>query len=274
MNIAGKCTIITGGSSGIGKEIGKILARRGANIFLIARREEVLKAAIGEVKREAVSTSQRFGYFSADVSNLDSVKEAVATAESECGPPAILINSAGIVNPGYVEELPISGMEAEVNINYLGTVYMIKQVLDGMMERREGWILNVSSLGGLKGIFGYTGYSGSKFAVVGFSEALRAEMRPYGVKVSVLCPPDVDTPTFEEENKVKPLETKRISEGGKVMQPQDVARAAIKGMGKGSFLIIPNFSGKLFYVVNRLFPSLLDTLFDKTVDKVRRERGV
>ncbi len=274
MDVASKCAIITGGSSGIGKEMAKILANRGANIFLVARREEVLKAALGEVRGRAVSPSQRFGYFGADVSNLDAVKEAVAAAEDECGPPAVLINSAGIVNPGYVEELPISGMEAEVSINYLGTMYMIKQVLDGMMRRREGWILNVSSLGGLKGIFGYTGYSGSKFAVVGFSEALRAEMRPYGIQVSVLCPPDVDTPTFEEENKVKPLETKRISEGGQVMQPQDVARAAIKEMEKGTFLIIPNVPGKLFYIVNRLFPSLLNTLFDKTVEKVRKERGI
>lgn len=274
MNVAGKCAIVTGGSSGIGKEIARILARDGANIFLVARREDVLKSALEEVRQAAAESSQRFGCFSADVSNLDAVKEAVAAAEAECGSPAVLINSAGIVNPGYVEELPISGMESEIGINYLGTVYMIKQVLDGMMERREGHILNVSSLGGLKGIFGYTGYSGSKFAVVGFSEALRSELRPYGISVSVLCPPDVDTPTFEEENKVKPLETKRISEGGKVMQPGDVAFAAVRGMEKGKFIIIPDLTGKLFYLANRLVPSLLDRIFDKTVEKVRKERGL
>jgi 3-dehydrosphinganine reductase len=274
MDINGKCAMITGGSSGIGKEIAKIFARRGANIFLIARREEVLKTALEEVKHEATGSSQKFGYFSADVSELDAVEKAVAAAKDECGPAAVLINSAGIVNPGYVEELPISGMGAEVNVNYFGTVYMIKQVLDGMMGRREGWILNVSSLGGLKGIFGYTGYSGSKFAIVGFSEALRAEMRPYRVSVSVLCPPDVDTPIFEEENKVKPLETKKISEGGQVMQPQDVARAAVDGLKKGTFLIIPNFPGKMFYYANRFMPSLIDRFIDKTVDKVRKERGL
>jgi 3-dehydrosphinganine reductase len=132
----------------------------------------------------------------------------------------------------------------------------------------------VSSLGGLKGIFGYTGYSGSKFAVVGFSEALRSELRPYGVKVSVLCPPDVDTPMFENENKAKPLETMRISEGAKLMQPDDVARAAVEGMERNKFLIIPNFEGKAFVIANRLFPALLDKLLDRTVDKVRKERGL
>jgi len=274
MDIAGKCVIITGGSSGIGKEIARIFARRRANVFIVARREEVLRTTIAEVKQEAADSSQRFGYFSADVSDLNAVGNAVSAAEAECGPPAVLINAAGIVNPGYAEELSISGMEAEVGINYLGTMYMIKHVLNGMIERQSGWILNVSSLGGLKGIFGYTGYSGSKFAIVGFSEALRSEMRPHGIRVSVLCPPDVDTPTFEEENKVKPLETKRISEGGKVMQPQDVARAAVDGMEKGTFLIIPNFPGKMFYYANRLVPSLIDRFIGKTVDKVRKERGL
>jgi 3-dehydrosphinganine reductase len=273
MDIDGRCAIVTGGSSGIGKAVAKELARRGANVFLVARREEPLKAAVGELQEEAGDASQRFGFFSADVADLAAVEGAVKAAEAECGPAAVLVNSAGIVNPGYAEELPISGMEAEIKVNYLGSVYMIKQVLNGMIERRRGWILNVSSLGGLKGIFGYTGYSGSKFAIVGFSEALRSELRPYGVRVSVLCPPDVDTPTFEEENKVKPLETMRISEGGKVMQPDDVARAAIEGLERGSFIIIPNLPGKILRIANRLVPSLVDKFIDSTVDRARKERG-
>jgi len=274
MDIAGRCAIVTGGSSGIGKGIAKLLARRGANVFLIARREEVLNIAVEELREEVGDRPQRFGCFRADVADLAAVQEAVKAAEAECGPVAVLVNSAGCVYPGYVEELPIAGMETELKVNYLGTVYMIKQVLDGMMERRSGWILNVSSLGGLKGIFGYTGYSGSKFAVIGFSEALRSELRPYGVKVSVLCPPDVDTPMFENENKVKPLETIRISEGAMLMQPGDVARKAVEGMQRDSFLIIPNFEGKLFVLANRLFPSVLDRFLGRTVDKVRKERGL
>jgi len=274
MKIEGRGAIVTGGSSGIGKAVAKLLAQHGANVFLIARRGELLQAALAEVQKEAVSETQRFGCFTADVSDSAAVQEATRAAEAECGPTAVLINSAGIVRPGYVEKLPIADMEAEIKINYLGTVYMIKQILDGMMERRSGWILNVSSLGGLKGIFGYAGYSGSKFAVVGFSEALRSELRPYGITVSVLCPPDVDTPTFEEENKVKPPETSRISEGGKVMQPEDVARTAMSGLAKGSFIIIPNTPGKLFRFANGVAPSLLDWLFDRTIDKVREERGV
>jgi len=274
MNISDKCAIVTGGSSGIGKGIAKIFARRGANVFLVARREDVLKTALDEVRREATGPSQRFGYFSADVAGLDAVKEAVQKAESECGRIAILVNSAGVSNTGYVQELSISSIENAMRVNYLGSVYMIKQVLERMMERREGWIMNVSSLGGLKGVYGYSGYSASKFAVIGFSEALRSELRPYGITVSVLCPPDVDTPMLKESSGRKPPETQKISEGAKLMQADDVARIAVRGMERGKFIIIPNLVGKLFYIVNRLVPSLIDKYLDGVVDKVRKQRGL
>ncbi len=274
MDISGRCAVITGGSSGIGKATAELLTRRGANVFLIARREAQLKAACVELKQQAVNPSQKFGYFSADVAQLEAVREAVKTAERECGPVTVLVNSAGVSNAGYIEKIPLSGMEAEMKVNYLGTVYMVKQVVEGMIRRRNGWILNISSLAGIKGIFGYTGYSGSKFAVVGFSEALRSELRPYGIKVSVLCPPDVDTPMLKQDIKVKPPETLRISEGAKLMQPGDVARIALRELDKGTFIIIPNFSGKLLGFVNRLAPWLVDRILDRTIDQVRKERGL
>jgi len=270
MDIAGKCAVVTGGSSGIGRAVAMRLARRGANVFLIARREELLKETVAELEN-AGAASCRFGYFSADVADRAAVEEAIKAAEAECGPVTILVNSAGVSRPGYVEELTIESMESEIKVNYLGTLYTVKRVVAGMMERREGWILNVSSLAGLKGIFGYTGYSGSKFAVIGFSEALRSELRPYNVKVSVLCPPDVDTPMLEGENKVKPPETSKIAEGAKVMRPEDVARAAVAGMERGAPIIIPDFSGKLLNVVNRLAPSLVDSVMNRTIDKVRKQ---
>ena len=229
MDLSGNGAIVTGGSSGIGKAIAQELARRRANVFLIARRKGPLETAVAEMKRRAVSPSQRFGFFCADVAEPDALRRAVKAAEAECGPTAVLVNSAGMSNPGYAEKLPVSGMVDEMKVNYLGSVYMIKLVLNGMIQRQRGWILNISSLAGLKGIFGFAGYCGSKFAVIGFSEALRSEMRPYNVKVCVLCPPDVDTPMFREENRVKPIETKKISETAKVMKAEDVAGAAIQG---------------------------------------------
>ncbi len=275
MDLIGKCAIVTGGSNGIGKAIAGLLARNGANVFLIARTQELLRLASQETKQEARNASQRFGFFSADVSDQSAVQDAVKAAEAECGPVAVVVNSAGFHRTGYVEKVPISDIEDEVRVNYLGTVYMVKQVLPGMIERREGWIQNISSLAGLKGIFGYAGYSGSKFAVMGFSEAIRSELRPYGISVSVLCPPDVDVEKLEHYvEREQPLENVRVSEGAKAMQPEDVARAAIAGMERGSFIIIPGFSGKMLHVVNRLAPWAVDRILNRTIEKARRERGL
>jgi short-subunit dehydrogenase len=275
MDLTGKCAIVTGGSNGIGTAIARLLARNGANVFLIARTPEPLRLASQEVKQEARNASQRFGFFSADVSDQRVIQDAVKAAEAECGPVAVLVNSAGFHRTGYVEELPISDIEDEVRVNYLGTVYMVKQVLPGMIDRREGWIQNVSSLAGLKGIFGYAGYSGAKFAVMGFSEAIRSELRPYGISVSALCPPDVDVEKLEHYvEREQPLENVRVSEGAKAMQPEDVARAAIAGMEKGSFIIIPGSSGKMLHLVNRLAPWAVDRILNRTIDRARRERGL
>jgi 3-dehydrosphinganine reductase len=275
MDLTGKCAIVTGGSNGIGTAIARLLARNGANVFLIARTQEPLRLASQETKQEARNASQRFGFFSADVSDQSAVQDAVEAAEAECGPVAVLVNSAGFHRTGYVEKLPISDIEDEVRVNYLGTVYMVKQVLPGMIERREGWIQNVSSLAGLKGIFGYAGYSGSKFAVMGFSEAIRSELRPYGISVSALCPPDVEVEKLEHYvEREQPLENVRVSEGAKAIQPEDVARAAIAGMERGSFIIIPGSSGKMLHLVNRLAPWAVDRFLNRTIDRARRERGL
>ena len=275
MDLTGKCAIVTGGSNGIGTAIARLLARNGANVFLIARTQEPLRLASEETRQEARNASQRFGFFSADVSDQSAVQNAVGAAEAECGPVAVLVNSAGFHRTGYVEKLPMSDIEDEVRVNYLGTVYMVKQVLPGMIERREGWIQNVSSLAGLKGIFGYAGYSGSKFAVMGFSEAIRSELRPYGISVSALCPPDVDVEKLEHYvEREQPLENVRVSEGAKAIQPEDVARAAIAGMERGSFIISPGSSGKVLHLVNRLAPWAVDRILNRTIDRARRERGL
>ena len=275
MDLTGKCAIVTGGSNGIGKAIARLLARKGANLFLIARTQELLRIASKEMEQEARNPSQRFSFFSADVSDQSAVQDAVKAAEAECGPVAVVVNSAGFHRTGYVEKVSISDIEDEVRVNYLGTVYMVKQVLPGMIERREGWIQNISSLAGLKGIFGYAGYSGSKFAVMGFSEAIRSELRPYGISVSVLCPPDVDVEKLEHYvEREQPLENVRVSEGAKAMQPEDVARAAIAGMERGSFIIIPGFSGKMLHLVNRLAPWAVDGILNRTIERARRERGL
>jgi len=138
------------------------------------------------------------------------------------------------------------------------------------MKERGGYIVNVSSIVGFIGIFGYTDYAAAKFGVLGFSEALRSELKRYNIAVSVLCPPDTDTPGFAEENKTKPVETKAISASASLMKPADVAAALLKGMAKKEFIIIPNADGRFTYIMKRLLPGLVELVTDAQASKARQ----
>ena len=129
-----------------------------------------------------------------------------------------------------------------------------------------------ASLAGLIGVFGYTDYSASKFALVGFSEALRSELKAYNITVSVLCPPDTDTPGLAIENRTKPEETRAIAAAAKVMSPDAVADALIRGMARRTFLIIPGVDGRLSVLAKRLFPGVVERIMDRTVRQVTRGR--
>ncbi|VFV45179.1 low quality protein: [Lynx pardinus] len=122
-----------------------------------------------------------------------------------------------------------------MSVNYLGSVYPSRAVITTMKERRVGRIVFVSSQAGQLGLFGFTAYSSSKFAIRGLAEALQMEVKPYNVYVTVAYPPDTDTPGFAEENKTKPLETRLISETVSVCKPEQVAKQIVKDAIQGNF---------------------------------------
>jgi 3-dehydrosphinganine reductase len=127
-----------------------------------------------------------------------------------------------------------------MEVNYFGTLQAIRSVSPSMMERRQGTIVGVSSAAGLLGVFGYTAYSPTKFAVRGLLECLRAEMTPYNVGVHCVFAGDVDTPQLEYENKIKPPETAAVSGTISVLPPDRVAQAIVKGISRRRFAITPD----------------------------------
>ncbi|MEA3408699.1 MAG: SDR family oxidoreductase [Chloroflexota bacterium] len=292
MNFRGANVVISGGSSGIGFATAKLLARREANVFIIARNQERLAQALGEIEKEKVDENQLFEAFSADVRRYREVEKVIATIVEKVGSPDVLVNSAGICHSNYFEALPLSAFEDEMGINYLGTLYMIRAVLPHMKANGAGHIVNISSVAGYIGGFGYSSYSPSKFAVCGLSEVLRGELAPYNIMVSVMFPFDTDTPMLEEENKTKPLETKMITgavkpEGLKrpaefiawglvklftapPASPEKVANALIEGIQKEKHLIIPDFGMKLLYYVMPL-RFLVNWVSKQMVSLARRE---
>ncbi len=203
-----------------------------------------------------------------DVTDHDQVARVMEEAVREFGPPDILINCAGRAYPDYFENISYEQFDETMKVHAYGAWNTVSALFPHM-KGRGGYIVNTSSVLGFLGIFGYTDYAASKFAVVGFSQALRAEARGHRIGVSVLCPPDTDTPGFAVENINKPPETRAISEGGGIMRPEEVAECLLKGMRRGRFFILPG-SASTIYRLNRIFPWLIELVSDFQIRKVRR----
>lgn len=275
MSFDGQLAVITGGSSGIGLALGRQLADRGAHVWLVARDEGRLERALEALEGRRVNAAQRFGVQPLDVSDNQAVLEVAEGFASRVGVPDLVVNNAGVAHPGYVEELDLDVFRWMMEVNYFGTVHVTKAFLPAMLARGSGRIMNVSSIAGFMGIFGYTAYGASKFAVRGFSDALRAELKPRGIQVSILFPPDTETPQLEYENQFKPAETEALAGGTVVMQAEQVARVALQGVERGSYVIIPGWEGKLLYwlsgAAGTLTYPIMDWLLAKTDPSSRTE---
>lgn len=266
MDFNGKCAYITGGSSGIGLAAARLLAGLGARVAIFSRNEEKLAAALDALHgiETAPASARRL-----DVADVEDVRTVMAQTVAETGPPDLLINSAGISLAGYFEEIEDRAFERIMAVNFHGTRNTIAAVLPAMKEKGGGHIVNVASVAGYIGVFGFTGYCASKFAVIGFSEALRGELHPQGITVSVLCPPDTDTPMLHNENIDKPPETLKISEGGGLLTADQVARAMLKGVQRRRFMIIPGAGARFTWLAKRLVPGIVFAVMDRDVRSVQ-----
>ncbi|MEW6443976.1 MAG: SDR family oxidoreductase [bacterium] len=267
----GKIVYITGGSSGIGLAAAKRLVASGSHLLLFARGEERLVSSTEGLRARRRHDGQRVSWMQLDVSRKDQVDRVMARAVAGFGAPDLLINCAGRAYPRRFEEISYEQFEETMRTNFF-SVWHTSSCLVPHMKKKGGCIANVASMLGFVGIFGYTDYTASKFAIMGFSEALRSELKPCGIRVCVLCPPDTDTPAFQVENQTKPEETKAISAAAKILQPDEVARALLRGIRAGRFMILPSFEGKLTYLAKRLAPSLVNRVMDRAIRKVQRSR--
>ena len=267
-NWQGKIALITGGSSGIGLAVARSLAHHGAQVWLIARREEQLRSALETISCE---TEGHCGTISADVSDWAQVAAAVTQVEQEVGLPDLVVNSAGVVQPGYFQDLDLDVFRWMMDINYYGTLHVCKAVVPGMIARGSGHIVNISSLAGLIGVFGYTAYGASKFAVSGFTDTLRSELKPLGIGVSIVYPVDTDTPQLAYENEFKPPETKALGGTANVMSPEEVAESILQNVERGRYMILPGFDGKLLYWVSRFLGSGVYPVMDWLVRRAQRQ---
>ena len=242
--------IITGGSSGIGLECARLLLLGGQYVTIIARDESKLGQARSILLQSNEQYTDMIQIISADVSDYESIDEGINKAIEGFGIDcAALICCAGTSIPKKFDDLGIDDFKSQIDVNYLGCVNSIKAVMPIMKLQEDGRIILISSQVGQTGMFGYTAYSPTKFALRGLAESLYQELRPYGIHVSVSYPPDTYTPGYRNEMKMKPEETKKMSESGSVWNPDDVAWDIVKSLWNYKFNIYHGFDG---YILSTL----------------------
>jgi short-subunit dehydrogenase len=187
---AGPVAIVTGASSGIGRALAIRLASKGYRLGLIARRGELLHSLAEEIAGAGGQAS----WAVADVGDRSALRDAVAQIENQLGPAETMVANAGFGAPTHLDPLNIDDVEQTFRVNLMGVIYAIEAVLPGMLARRRGQLVAISSLAGDKGLPGESAYCASKAAVNVYMEGLRIGLRARGLVVTTVCPGFVETP--------------------------------------------------------------------------------
>lgn len=259
--------VITGGSSGLGKALAQRLVKRGANLALIARDKDKL-VRIKDELAVTCTANRKVEIFPCDVSDYDATEKTLNSIADTFGSPDILINSAGILREGYFEKLPLSTFQEVMDINYFGTLNCIKAIVPIFRKKGQGRIVNISSLGGKIGSFGYTAYCSSKFAIVGLTDTLRAELKPLNIKFHLVCPGEFQSPMVDELNTYRSTENRVVTQTVTVLSLDVVADKVIKGIQKDSYLIIPGIIARFLEMTCRWFPSISRVIIDYQISRV------
>jgi 3-dehydrosphinganine reductase len=268
----GKTAVISGGSKGIGKETAKEIVRLGGNVCVISRGAEALEQAISEVESCRVREDQFVESFTCDTTDHAALEPLLNDFVARRGTPDYLINVVGYAYPEYIEKLSFDDFKKNMDINYYGQVVPLVILLPHFIEAQQGHVSFVSSMAGFMGIIGYASYSPSKYALVGLAEVLRHEMKPHNISVSILYPPDTDTPGFEIENQTKPPETAILSETAKLFTAEKVAEDYVQGLIKKKFHIVIG-EGRWIWPLSRFFPRLVHMIIDQDLIKARKKLG-
>jgi short-subunit dehydrogenase len=257
MQSTDQVVVVTGAASGIGQELCRLFARRGARIGLIDREKRKLEAFADELRQTGIACSA----VAVDVREREQVQDAVRQIVGALGPIDILIPCAGVCRASTADDLRISELEEIVRTNFLGTVYMIEAVLPSMLERKIGQIIGVSSLAGVRGIPYEPAYSASKAAVAAYLESLRSELKPRGITVTTVFPGYVQTPLLDEINGMMGADMS----AGKAFSPNAAAARIMTGIERrSSYIYFPRLLG-LSVRLTRLMPS---RLYDRVMSRM------
>jgi len=267
MDWRGKVVVITGASSGIGAETARLVAERGAVPVLLARRKEKLEeiqrsiAASGKVQAHAIAI------WTLDVSDSIAVERVFGEIGSKFGTVDVLINNAGFGLFRSFSEMPPEEFREMMDVNYMGIVLCTKAALPLMLRQSSGHIVNVASVAGKIATKKTAGYSATKHAVIGLSNALRMELQGSGVYVSTVNPGPIATSFFERADPNGEYMKNLGKMKGVVLRPEQVAVQILRAVEqKKAEITLPWFAAfgvKLAHLFPRLFERITARLLDK-----------
>ncbi len=260
--------IVTGGSSGIGLALVRRLAALGANVSVVALDDGDLARL-----RDDPPESSQLHLAPADVADRAQASAAIASSLERHGPADVLITCAGVVHPGYFEDLADHVLERDMAIDYFGTLWCIRAALPSMLERGSGTIVCISSFAGLVGVFGMGAYCPPKYAVRGLCETLRTELKPLGIHVASVYPTDVDTPGLAAEVPQHPPEQDAMQGKIKPMSPEIVVAAILDGIARRRKRIYPGGWNWFLARLANAAPWVADRISDRAVAKAARHTG-
>ncbi|MDJ0594659.1 MAG: SDR family NAD(P)-dependent oxidoreductase [Pleurocapsa sp. MO_226.B13] len=248
MNIKGKTALITGASRGIGKAIALELAQQGiGHLLLVAKDRQRLASVAAEIATMGVKVTT----LSVDLTQSSSINIAIAQAWRTHRPIHLLVNCAGVAHQAPFLETKLPKVEEEITINLLGMMTITRLLAKRMANQKEGTIVNVSSLMGKVAAPTMSTYSATKFAIVGFTQALRSELAGHNIKVVALLP------TLTDTDMARGL---KLFRWVMPMTPEKVARAMVAGLYKNSGEILVGWQSYLAVWCQRIFPQLLEKI--------------
>ena len=247
MEFANQVVLITGASNGIGRQLATDFAARGAIVVGCGRSIPRLKETLMDVRR----TSPRSAMIGCDVGDAEQVRGMTSKILADYGRIDILINNAGVGMHRRFVDTPLPTIEEILRTNFLGAVNCTHEVLPPMIAQGSGHIVNVSSGAGKIGTLNMAAYCGSKFALNGWSESLYHELKPLGIKVSVICPGPVETGFNRNFRDSEPKSPAKL-----IVSPSEVCGEVIRAIEKGKFEVITPRWLALMCAVKRHMPNL------------------
>jgi hypothetical protein len=254
-----KVVLITGASSGIGKQTAIEFAKLGSSIILVARRKNKLEQVENELKQFNVNTLVCV----CDVSKKDQVDKLSKIVLQKFDSVDILVNNAGFAIYGLVSDLSINEIESQMETNYFGMIYCVKNFLPLMLKKKSGHIVNVASVGASFSVPGVSSYCATKFAMLGFSEGLKHELYGTGVGLTVVSPIMVRTPLFEHPSFTN---FSKFSTGVS-LSSETVAKTIIKASNSSRLEIVVPSVARAAIWFKQTFPFLINPIIGRIFRK-------